>query len=71
MKQIPKIPLKKINNDITITISNGDKFVSLIKWKEKRLLETTKLRLGYLDEYWIFLDILYGAWNNNANDVQL
>jgi len=38
----------KINYDIAITIRNGEHFVSLMKWKEKRLLEITKLCLDYL-----------------------
>ena len=39
----------KINNDLTITIKNGENFVSLMKWKEKHLLAITKLCLYNLD----------------------
>ena len=37
----------KINNDITINIMNGESFISLIKWKDKRLFAIAKLRLNY------------------------
>ena len=45
------IIIGKINNDIAITISNGEKLASLMKWKEKRLLEITKLCLDHLHLY--------------------
>ena len=45
----------KINND-TITIRNGERYASLMKWKEKRLLEITKLCLEKVDKY----DDLFG-----------
>jgi len=39
--------IRKINKDITIRISSGMGFESLLKWKEKRLLEITKLCLDF------------------------
>ena len=41
----------KINNAITITIKDGDKLTSLMKWKEKRLLSITRLFLNQQDKY--------------------
>jgi len=47
--------MRKMNH-ITITIRSGKNFASLMKWKEKRLLEITKLCLEKVDKY----DDLFG-----------
>jgi len=43
--------IRKLNSDITITIRNGEQYASLMKWKEKRLLEITKLCLDHSNLY--------------------
>jgi len=43
--------IAKINNDIAIAISSGEKLAILMEWKENRQLEITKLWLDYLETY--------------------
>ena len=69
----------KINNDITITIKNGENFASLMNWKEKRLVAITKLCLNCLDKYNLFgycmlgnkFSTLMELEISNSDDVQL
>jgi len=62
------IIIGKINNDIAITISNGEKLASLMKWKEKRLLEITKLCLG---EYNFFGYCMLGNKFSTLTDLKM
>ena len=69
----------KINSDITITISSGEKFTSMMKWKDKWLFEIANLCLNQLDEYDLFeYSILGNKFSTltelriiDSNEVQL